>query len=81
MTSSNAHALASSQKSPSLIDPTSKRWSTIKRSLSLQCRIFLLLYDHTRNDYKNLQRKNLCWEQVEDGLEVGTVIINSLLGC
>ena len=27
---------------------------------------FPALYDHTRNDYKNLQRKNLCWEQVAE---------------
>ena len=41
-----------------------------KEKLIIAVQDFPALYDHTRNDYKNLQRKNLCWEQVVEKMEM-----------
>ena len=40
-----------------------------KEKLIIAVQDFPALYDHTKNDYKNLQRKNLCREATsrEDG--------------
>ena len=40
-----------------------------KEKLIIAVQDFPALYD-TRNDYKNLQRKNLCWEQVAEKMEM-----------
>ena len=41
-----------------------------KEKLIIAVQDFPALYDHTRKDYKNLQRKNLCWEQVAEKMEM-----------
>ena len=41
-----------------------------KEKLIIAAQNFPALYDHTRNDYKNLpKRKNLCWEQVAEKMD------------
>ena len=45
-----------------------------KEKLIIAVQDFPALYDHTRNDYKNLQRKNL-WEQARGGSHIDMVYV------